>query len=56
MGIGSGESDTASADLTARRGLTQHNDPMQLPVMPPVPPMLAKSVPAIPPDASYAPK
>ena len=29
---------------------------MQLPVMPPVPPMLAKSVPAIPPGASYEPK
>src|SRR6201994_2728301 len=29
---------------------------MQLPVMPPVSPMLAKSVPAIPPGASYEPK
>ena len=29
---------------------------MRLPVMPPVSPMLAKSVPAIPPDASYEPK
>jgi ATP-dependent DNA ligase len=29
---------------------------MQLPVMPPVSPMLAKSVPVIPPDASYEPK
>ncbi|MBX7452824.1 ATP-dependent DNA ligase [Mycolicibacterium sp. 3033] len=29
---------------------------MQLPVMPPVPPMLAKSVGTIPPDASYEPK
>jgi ATP-dependent DNA ligase len=29
---------------------------MDLPVMPPVKPMLAKSVPAIPPDASYEPK
>ncbi|BBY64316.1 ATP-dependent DNA ligase [Mycolicibacterium helvum] len=29
---------------------------MQLPVNPPVSPMLAKSVPAIPPDASYEPK
>lgn len=29
---------------------------MQLPVMPPVSPMLAKSVTAIPPDASYEPK
>ena len=29
---------------------------MQLPVMPPVAPMLAKSVPAIPPGASYEPK
>ncbi len=29
---------------------------MQLPVMPPVSPMLAKSIPAIPPGASYEPK
>ena len=29
---------------------------MQLPVMPPVAPMLAKSVPTIPPGASYEPK
>ncbi|KMO82515.1 ATP-dependent DNA ligase [Mycolicibacterium chlorophenolicum] len=29
---------------------------MKLPVMPPVSPMLAKSVPTIPPDASYEPK
>src|ERR1043165_2960741 len=29
---------------------------MQLPVMPPVSPMLAKSVRSIPPDASYEPK
>lgn len=29
---------------------------MDLPVMPPVSPMLAKSVPSIPPDASYEPK
>jgi ATP-dependent DNA ligase len=29
---------------------------MKLPVMPPVPPMLCKSVPAIPPGASYEPK
>ncbi|MBO0881159.1 MAG: ATP-dependent DNA ligase [Mycobacterium sp.] len=29
---------------------------MELPVMPPVPPMLAKSVRSIPPDASYEPK
>ena len=29
---------------------------MQLPVMPPVPPMLSKSVPTIPPGASYEPK
>jgi ATP dependent DNA ligase domain len=30
--------------------------PMKLPVMPPVPPMLAKSVATIPPGASYEPK
>src|ERR1700743_3051165 len=29
---------------------------MQLPVMPPVAPMLAKAVPSIPPNASYEPK
>ncbi|MDQ6657106.1 MAG: ATP-dependent DNA ligase, partial [Actinomycetota bacterium] len=29
---------------------------MKLPVMPPVSPMLAKSVPTIPPGASYEPK
>src|ERR1700751_2883711 len=29
---------------------------MKLPVMPPVSPMLSKSVPTIPPDASYEPK
>ncbi|MGB3483352.1 MAG: ATP-dependent DNA ligase [Mycobacterium sp.] len=29
---------------------------MKLPIMPPIPPMLAKSVPTIPPDASYEPK
>ena len=33
-----------------------HNEPMKLPVMPPVAPMLAKSVAAIPPAASYEPK
>jgi ATP-dependent DNA ligase len=32
------------------------NEPMDLPVMPPVSPMLAKSVPSIPPGASYEPK
>src|SRR3954466_14244255 len=32
------------------------NEPMQLPVMPPVSPMLAKPVRAIPPGASYEPK
>jgi ATP-dependent DNA ligase len=33
-----------------------YGDRMDLPVMPPVAPMLAKSVPAIPPGASYEPK
>lgn len=33
-----------------------HNIAMKLPVMPPIPPMLAKAVPTIPPDASYEPK
>jgi len=32
------------------------NEPVDLPVMPPVSPMLSKSVPTIPPDASYEPK
>ncbi len=34
----------------------QHNIGMDLPVMPPVSPMLAKSVASIPPDLSYEPK
>src|SRR6202008_3812922 len=34
----------------------QHNVHMHLPVMPPVSPMLAKSVRSIPPDSSYEPK
>ena len=33
-----------------------NNGPVQLPVMPPISPMLAKSVPDIPPGASYEPK
>jgi ATP-dependent DNA ligase len=37
-------------------GTTRHTEPVRLPVMPPVAPMLAKSVPAIPPGASYEPK
>jgi ATP-dependent DNA ligase len=32
------------------------NEPVDLPVMPPVSPMLAKSVASIPPGASYEPK
>src|SRR5579875_3020976 len=34
----------------------RQNGPMQLPVMPPVAPMLAKAMPQIPPGASYEPK
>jgi ATP-dependent DNA ligase len=34
----------------------RENGAVQLPVMPPVSPMLSKSVPTIPPDASYEPK
>ena len=34
----------------------RQNEPMELPIMPPVSPMLSKSVAAIPPDASYEPK
>src|SRR6185437_16103210 len=39
-----------------RRRTRRHNEPMDLPVMPPVSPMLAKSVKTIPADASYEPK
>src|SRR6185503_16095769 len=35
---------------------THDNEPMRLPFMPPVSPMLAKPVRSIPPDASYEPK
>ena len=42
--------------LSHRSPPTRQNEPMQLPVMPPVAPMLAKSVPTIPPGASYEPK
>ena len=35
---------------------TRENEPVQLPVMPPVSPMLAKPVRSIPPGASYEPK
>src|SRR6478609_5199670 len=34
----------------------RENEPVKLPVMPPVSPMLSKSVSSIPPDASYEPK
>ena len=48
-----------SADLQRGRihsPPVRENELMKLPVMPPVSPMLAKSVPSIPPDASYEPK
>ena len=35
---------------------SRKNEPMTVPVMPPVSPMLAKSVASIPPRASYEPK
>src|SRR5262249_36900678 len=41
---------------SARVGSCGQNGRMQLPVMPPVAPMLAKSVPTIPAGASYEPK
>src|SRR4051812_38254198 len=41
-------------NLSARPA--KDTDPMRLPLMPPVSPMLAKSVPTIPPGASYEPK
>jgi ATP-dependent DNA ligase len=44
---------TGTGLVAARRCNTE---PMKLPVMPPVAPMLAKSVPTIPPGASYEPK
>ena len=34
----------------------RENEPVKLPVMPPVSPMLAKSVASIPPGAPYEPK
>ena len=40
--------------LVARRGVD--NGAVQLPVMPPVAPMLARAVPDVPPGASYEPK
>ena len=48
-----------SADLRRARTRSprrRDNEAMKLPVMPPVSPMLAKSVPSIPPGASYEPK
>src|SRR5437588_1749947 len=46
--------------IPTRRGRERtprrENESMELPVMPPVSPMLAKSVRSIPPDASYEPK
>ena len=45
--------DPRTRAMSSARG---ENGPMQLPVMPPVSPMLAKSVTTIPPDASYEPK
>ncbi len=38
------------------RGYSGHNDTVRLPVLPPVSPMLATSVPVIPADAVYEPK
>ena len=49
----------ASTDLRRARTRSptrRDNEPMKLPVMPPVSPMLAKSVATIPPGASYEPK
>ena len=46
----------APAARAERRGNGQQWVAMKLPVMPPVSPMLSKSVPSIPPDASYEPK
>lgn len=39
-----------------RSPISGKNEAMKLPIMPPVSPMLAKSVSTIPPDASYEPK
>ena len=45
-----------NGDATQQCHRPGNNEAMKLPVMPPVSPMLAKSVPVIPPDASYEPK
>lgn len=49
-------SSSAAAAISEFQHAARKNEHMQLPVMPPVSPMLAKSVTAIPPDASYEPK
>jgi ATP-dependent DNA ligase len=46
----------AASGRRPSRAATGHNDTMKLPVMPPVSPMLAKSVATIPSGASYEPK
>src|SRR5882757_160900 len=49
-------SSSAATAISGFQHAARHNEPMDLPVMPPVSPMLAKSVKTIPPDASYEPK
>src|ERR1700722_17863832 len=49
-------SPSAAAAISGFQHAGRHNELMDLPVMPPVSPMLAKSVPSIPADASYEPK
>src|SRR5271156_5643294 len=49
-------SSSAAAAISGFQHAGRHNELMDLPVMPPVSPMLAKSVPSIPADASYEPK
>lgn len=49
-------SSSAAAAISEFQHAARKNEHMQLPVIPPVSPMLAKSVTAIPPDASYEPK
>src|SRR5271156_1312987 len=49
-------SSSAAAAICRLQHAGRQNGSMDLPVMPPVSPMLAKSVKEIPPDASYEPK
>src|SRR5690242_12419529 len=47
---------SAAAAIAGVQHAARKNEPMDLPVMPPVSPMLAKPVKTMPPEASYEPK